>query len=54
MNAVLVASECVDTRLKGDAPGIMCKTGYREKAYDYVNWDFLLGIPGRWDLMTNG
>lgn len=36
-----IASECVDTRLRGDRPGIMCKLDI-EKAYGHVNLDFFL------------
>ncbi|XP_049410708.1 uncharacterized protein LOC125873927 [Solanum stenotomum] len=43
LNAALIASECVDSRIKGETPGIMCKLDI-EKAYDYVNWDFLINI----------
>lgn len=31
------------TRMKDKTPGIMCQL-YIEKAYDHVNWRFLLGI----------
>ena len=53
MDATLIASECVDFRLKGNTPGVMCKLDI-EKAYDHVNWDFLLntlrqmGFGERW------
>lgn len=43
MDVALIASECVNTRLKGDDPSIMCKLDIK-KAYDHLNWDFLLGI----------
>lgn len=43
MDAALIASECVDSRLKGEVPGIMCKLDI-EKAYDPINWDFLINI----------
>jgi len=43
IDATLIASECVDTRVKGDDPGIMCKLDI-EKAYDHVNWGFLIMI----------
>lgn len=43
MDAALIASECVDSRLRGEASGIMCKLDI-EKTYDHVNWKFLLKI----------
>jgi len=36
MDAALIASECIDTRIRGDVPGVMCKLDI-EKAYDHLN-----------------
>lgn len=36
----LITRDCVNSRLKGETPGIMCKIDI-EKAYDHVNWEFL-------------
>lgn len=36
MDAALVASECVDTRLRSSKPGVMCKLDI-EKAFDHIN-----------------
>lgn len=42
-DAALIASECVDSRMEGDEPGIMCKLDI-EKVYDHVNWKFILNL----------
>ena len=41
VNAVLIANEAVDLRLKNNEGGVLCKLDI-EKVYDRVNWKFLL------------
>ncbi|XP_047264372.1 secreted RxLR effector protein 78-like [Capsicum annuum] len=43
MDASLLPNELVDSRVKQKKPGILCKLDI-EKAYDHVNWNFLLKI----------
>ena len=39
-------NECLDTRLKEDHPGVICKLDV-EKEYNHVNWNFLLYLLER-------
>ena len=43
LDAVLIANEAIDSVLKNNENGIMCKLDI-EKAYDNVDWSFLLTV----------
>jgi len=53
LDPVLIANECLDSRLRSGELDVTCKMDL-EKRYDHVNWDFLLymlrmcGFGGKW------
>ena len=43
MVVVLIANEVIDSKLKDNLRGILCKLDI-EKAYNHINWSFVLAL----------
>ena len=49
----MIANDVVDSRFKGNSRGIICKFDI-EKAYNHVNWSFVLAVLKKLSLAPSG
>jgi hypothetical protein len=47
LDSILIANECIDSCFRSGVLGLLCKLDL-EKAYDNVNWEFLLCVAKKW------
>ena len=43
LDVVLIANEAIDSLIKGNESGVLCKLDIK-KAYDHISWNFLLTV----------
>ncbi|KAB1223669.1 hypothetical protein CJ030_MR2G011718 [Morella rubra] len=46
LDPTLIASKCIDSRMRSNVSGMLCKLDI-QKAYDHINWNFLLYLLRR-------
>jgi hypothetical protein len=47
LNSILIDNECIHSRIESGDLGVLCKLDLK-KAYDHVNWGFLLYMLRRY------
>jgi hypothetical protein len=49
----VVANECLDSWIQSREPRVLCKLDL-EKAYDHVNWEFMLYLLNKYGFGEDG